>query len=244
MIYILIPSYNDSENFDELLKNIGQALNGKRYKVIIVDDGSTDETKNAIKKHAKTHPVMRIGYAKNKGPGYAFKFGFNYLIPKIKDGDIVITLEADNTADFSLIPKMISKTKKYDVVLSSPYAKGGAFLGISLTRRILSLISNFLDKEIFRLKNVNTYSSFYRVYTAEILKRANKVYKDNLITEYGFSSVIEILIKLSTIGSRFWEIPAVVDWRNRQGKSKMKIAKTIIRHVNLYKNYFEGKYSQ
>ena len=243
MIYVLIPSFNDCENFAELFKNISKALKGQRYKVIIVNDGSTDKTKQVIKKLAKIYRVTMIGYDKNRGPGYAFKFGFNYLIPRLKTDDLIITMEADNTADYSILKRMIQESNKFDVILASPYSGTGTFLGINLQRKILGRVASILDRFIFRLKNIKTYSSFYRIYRAVTLKKAKKVYGDKFITENGFAAVIEFLIKLSKIGATFSEIPAIVDWRNREGKSKMRITKTIIRHLGLYKNYLQGKYT-
>ena len=125
MIYILIPSFNDSDNFGPLLLNILNTLKGKKTKIIIINDGSTDKTKEKVKQLSKKFPVTLIGYRKNKGPGYAFKYGFNYLIPKLRSDDLVITMEADNSSDFSILEKMIEKSKKFDVVLASPFAKNG-----------------------------------------------------------------------------------------------------------------------
>lgn len=242
MIYFLIPAYNESENIPVLLRKLKSALKAKSQ-IFIVDDGSTDKTKHVIKELSAKYPVTRIGYDKNRGPGYAFKFGFNYLIPKLKNSDLAITMEADNTSDLTIITKMINQAKKSDVVLASPYARGGKFLGISALRKTLSFFSNILDKLIFRVKNVRTYSSFFRLYRGSILKKAKEKYANDFITEDGFSAVAEFLVKLSKIGATFSEVPAIVDWRNREGKSKMKITKTIVRHLGLYKNYLQGKYT-
>lgn len=242
MIYFLIPSYNDSENFELLVKNISKTLKKEKYKVIIIDDGSTDKTIQEIEKLSKNTSLIRIGYKKNHGPGHAFKYGFTYLIPKIKERDIVITMEADNSSDFSILKKMIKLSRKYNVVLSSPLIKGGHFIGLDKNRKVLSEVSRYLDKLIFRVENVSTYASFYRVYQGEILIRSANKYKSKLITEDGFSAVVELLIKLSKLNATMTEVPAVVDWRKRKGKSKMNISKTITRHLLLYKNYLQGNY--
>lgn len=242
MIYFLIPSFNDSENFAKLLDNITNALK-RKAKIFIIDDGSQDQTAKIIKKLSIKYAVQRIGYKKNRGPGYAFKFGFNFLIPKLKEKDIIVTMEADNTADFTILNRMISKSDNFDVILASPYANKGTFLGIGFNRKFLGYTASFLDQLIFRLKNVKTYSSFYRVYRASILIKAKEIYGNNFIFEDGFPAVVEFLIKLSKIGAKFCEIPAIIDWRNREGKSKMNIRKTTIRHLIIYKNYFSGKYN-
>lgn len=243
MIYLLVPSYNDSQNFELLLKNISKAIKGKKYKVIIVDDGSTDDTEHIINTLSRKYQLFRIGYKNNRGPGYAFKFGFNYLIPKLKNKDIVVTMEADNSSDFSIMEKMIYQLKNFDIVLSSPFARGGKLIGLDNNRKILSDISRRLDSVIFRISGVETYGSFYRAYRAEILIKASKSYKSSLIIENGFSAMVELLIKLSNLNASICEIPSVLDWRKRQGKSKMKVGKTIIRHLAIYKNYFLGRYN-
>ncbi len=243
MIYILVPSYNDSQNFQSLFKDIADTLKNIRYKIIIVDDGSLDKTVQVIKKLSKKYPLTRIGYRENKGPGYAFQVGFGYLIPKLKQTDIVVTMEADNSCDLSILKKMLSECNKYDIILSSPFAKGGKFLGIDKKRKVLGEAANFIDKIVFRIKGINTYSSFYRAYRADILKKAQKSYKSSLIIENGFSAVVELLIKLSKLNATFFEIPATLDWRKRKGKSKMKVGKTTVRHLVIYKNYFQKKYS-
>lgn len=242
MIYVLSPSYNDSKNFKNLLQNISGSLKGERYKVIIVNDGSTDDTKKIIRNLKNKYPIHLIGYSKNKGPGFAFKYGFNFLIPKLKDEDIVITMESDNTSDYQIIRKMLKSLKNYDVVLASPFAKGGALIGMDPTRIFLSYAAAVLDALIFRIKNVKTYSSFFRAYKAPILKKLKGKYRESFITDPGFTSIVELLIKLSKIQAKFTEVPAKIDWTKRQDKSKMKITKTIKRHFNLYKEYLLGKY--
>ena len=243
MIYLLIPSYNDSYNFRPLLLNISGTLKRKNFKVIIINDGSTDNTKTIVKKFSKKYNLSLIGYKKNKGPGFAFKFGFQYLIPKLKNQDIVVTMEADNSSDFSILEKMIEKSRKYDIVLASPFAKNGQFIGLEFKRLVLGTAAVYLDRIIFPIKNVKTYSSFYRVYKAKILKSALSYYKENLIVENGFPAVIELLIKLANLDAHICEVPSKLDWKSRRGKSKMKIGKTIIRHLSIYKNFLAGKYS-
>lgn len=242
MIFFLIPSFNEGKNFPKLFEEINKFIKLK-YRTIIVDDGSTDGTKEEIKNLSKSFPVQWIGYKNNKGPGYAFKFGFNHLLSKVNNGDLIITMEADNTSDYKILNKMIDLADKADVVLASPNARGGKFVGISPLRSSLSKISNILDQLIFRVDKVKTYSSFYRVYNVEVLFKVRKKYGRNFITDNGFSAVVELLIKLSKSGATFLEVPAIIDWTYRGEDSKMKIKNTILRHLILYGNYFRGKYN-
>lgn len=242
MIYILIPSYNDGSHFPMLLQNIKKKLT-KRYRVIIIDDGSTDQTKKIIAKLTQKYPLKYMGYEKNHGPGFAFRFGFNYLIPKLKNNDIVVTMEADNSSDYSILNKMIDKTKTHDVVLASPYAKGGKLKKVPFLRAVLSRLANLLDSLIFKVPGVKTYSSFYRVHRGLVLKNVFTVYGTRLITEEGFAVFVELLVKFNKTHAAICEIPAVVTWEYRKSKSKMNITKSTLEHFILYINYFRGKYS-
>lgn len=242
MIHFLIPSYNDSGNFQALFENIKKAMSKRSYRILIVDDGSTDETYKTVERLAKRFPVGRIGYRINRGPGYAFRFGFNYLVPKLSSSDLVVTMEADNTADFKILDKMIDASGDFDAVLASPYASGGKFVGIPLDRRILSFVANRLDSLIFRIKGVATYSSFYRVYRGSILAKVKKAYGDKFIDEDGFGVFVEFLIKLNSLGAKICEVPSTVDWSKKRGKSKMKIFRQTLRHSSLYIKFLTGKY--
>ena len=243
MIYFLIPSYNDSENYQNLFKNIKKAMFPKSYRILIVDDGSTDGTYKTVERLAKTFPVWRIGYRDNRGPGYAFRFGFNYLIPKLSSSDLVVTMEADNTSDFKILDEMINASRNFDVVLASPYASDGKFVGIPFGRRILSFVANRLDCLIFRIEGVRTYSSFYRVYRSSILRKVKEVYDDKFITEDSFGVFVEFLIKLDLVGAKICEMPSTVDWGKKKGKSKMNIFKSTLRHFSLYIKSLSGRYN-
>lgn len=243
MIHFLIPSYNDSGNYQNLFKNIKKAIFKKNYKILIVDDGSTDDTRKTVERLAKTFPVWRIGYRVNRGPGYAFRFGFNYLIPKLKSSDLVVTMEADNTSDFKILDKMMVASRNFDVVLASPYASGGKLISVPPVRRFLSLAANRLDAIVFRIKNVRTYSSFYRIYRGSILSKVKKVYGDKFIAEDGFGVFVEFLVKLNIVGAKIHEVPSVVDWGKKKGKSKMNIAKSTFRHFFLYSKFLTGRYN-
>ncbi len=242
MLYFLIPCYNESGNIRQLVKNIKSKVKKNKFKIILIDDGSTDNTKQIAKNLSLHFPLKRLGYTANKGPGFAFKVGFDWLIPRLKKSDLVITMEADNTSDYKILLKMIANTQKFDLVLASPYAKGGSLQGVPAYRVVLSKAANLLDALVFQVQDIKTYSSFYRAYRSSILKKAKKIYKDKLVEENGFSVFVENLIKLNQIGASMIEVPAIVNWQKRQGKSKLNLFRSIKGHLSLYFNYLNGKY--
>lgn len=232
MIYLLAPAFNEAQNLPSLLKSVKTVVK-KNYRLIIVSDGSTDNTMEVLRKLAKDYPVIPIGYQKNQGPGYAFHYGFKYLMKKLRKDDVIITIESDNTSQLSKLNEMILLSKSCDVVVGSPFSEEGSFKGVSFHRRFLSRLNHSLLKILFRIQGADSYSNFFRLYRANIIKKAGNYYGSSLITESGFSSVTEILIKLNKIGAKITSVPVKIDWSKRQGKSKLKILRYVKRQIML-----------
>ena len=236
MIHLLTPAYNEAENLKMLIKSVNNALK-KDYVLTIVNDGSTDQTPKLVKKLSQKYPVRIVGYKQNKGPGFAFRFGLNLLLKEANKDDVIITLESDNTSDLSVIFKMISLLEKFDVVIAAPSKIKKGFVGVKSHRVFISNLNHHLLKLIFPIRGVESYSNFFRAYKVSILKKAKSIYGDDYITENGFTSVTELLIKLDKIGAKMTSVPARIDWSKRLGKSKMKILKYARRQIVLIIKY-------
>lgn len=228
MIYLLAPAFNEGENLTYLAKSVQKTLKSG-YQLIIVNDGSQDNTFEVAQKLSRKYSIIPLGYQTNRGPGYAFNFGIKHFLKISNNSDILVTLEADNSSDLSVLFKMKALLKKYDAIVASPFGKHGKFIGVSLPRQILSHGYQIFLSSIFRIKGANSYGNFFRGYNREILSRAQKLYGKDLITEHGFSCSAELLIKLNSIGAKITSIQSSIDWTRKKGKSKMKISKYIRR---------------
>ncbi len=90
-ISVILPAYNEAPRIENCIRETIQALAGHNFEIIVVDDGSQDNTRAAaLAAAAETPCVQVLGYAENRGKGYALKYGFEH-----SNGDFVAFLDAD-----------------------------------------------------------------------------------------------------------------------------------------------------
>ncbi len=239
MVIFVIPAYNEEDNLEHLLNNVRKfmAYFEHEYHVVLVNDGSTDGTVEIVRQLQKTVPLTLINHERNRGPGQAFKSGFQIALDMADDDDMLVTIEADNTSDLLILNKMFEQCRRgNDLVLASVYGQGKV-IGAPLDRKILSWCANMMLKMVFRIKGVNTFSSFFRVYRAAMLKQAMVRYQDRLIEEPGFACMLELLVKLHRLGYQIAEVPMLLDSNIRVGDSKMKALRTTISYFKLIYRY-------
>ena len=80
------------------------------------------------------------------------------------------------------------------------------------------------------MPNVKDYTSGYRAYRAGIIKKANNFYHKNFLQEKDFVIQLEILYKLSKFNPRTTEVPLILRYDKKYGKSKLKIVKNIFKY--------------
>ena len=226
MIYLLIPVYNEAANLELLAQNLLLALPNEDKFYVFSDDGSKDSSVELIKKLFAAHQFTVLGDGRNYGPGAAFNLGFEFILAHSQNqNDTIATLEADNTSDIELLPKMLAINRLgFDLVLASVYAQGGGFEQTSLFRKLLSFFANMLFRLFFDIK-VLTLSSFYRLYSIDLLKRIKAKYP-KIITETGFICMLELLLKAVKLNCKVVELPMILHSSKRKGASKMRIFKT------------------
>ena len=143
---IIIPVYNEEKNIIELYSRLKPVLRQlkKKYEIIFVDDGSTDNTYKELEKlHNKDKTVKIIKFRKNFGQTAALDAGFKHAL-----GKYIITIDGDLQNDPNDIPKLIKKLKEgYDVVSGWRVKRKDA-----LSKKLFSVFSRQLRKLIINDK--------------------------------------------------------------------------------------------
>lgn len=236
-VIIALPVYNEEAVLAKVLRNIERYGNKSSYeiKVLIVDDGSTDRTKEIIDNYIEgRNNFTAISHPKNRGLGEAVNTIFAYALHNMGDEDVLVTMDADNTHSPLLIESMIAKLNSFDLdlVVASRFAQGGCEIGLRALRKFFSRGAMYFFKIFFPIANINDYSSGFRAYRVGLIRRAQKRW-GKLITTSGFDCMAEIAAKLSRMGVKAGEVPLILHYDYKEGSSKMNVRRTVKGYFSL-----------
>lgn len=211
-------------------------LNEFDFHFILVDDGSNDGTSQKAKELATQIKLHVITHETNKGPGYAFGSGFEYLSDVLKPEDIVVTIEGDNTSRIETLKIMLGRIvrENVDVALASVHAYGGGIENTAWYKIILSHMSSALTKIALNIRGIHTFTSFFRVYQGYVILELQKAYGKRILEFPGFECMIELLKKIVIFRYSISEVPMNLDTSLRKGKSKLKIIKTSLKYFSVF----------
>ncbi|MCX9082809.1 MAG: glycosyltransferase family 2 protein [Candidatus Methanoperedens sp.] len=223
MISIVVPFYNEEENIEILHSELSDILKKmeRKYIIIFIDDGSTDNTfKNMQKVREKDNNVKIIKFRKNFGQTAALKAGFD-----LAQGDIVISMDGDLQNDPADIPKLVEKIEKedYDVVCGWRADRKD-----TISKKVTSKFANLLRKmttgevihdsgctfrayKIKCVKGLDLYGEIHRYIPAMLLWRGYKIGEEKVKhhprkfgkTKYGLLRIGKGFLDLIVIS--FWQ---------------------------------------
>lgn len=192
-IWVLIPAFNASR----WLKDVVESCRLHCSNVLVVDDGSTDDTLNV----ARRSGALTVGHKRNSGKGAAIKTGFRWL--QDRDCAASITLDADGQHDPQEIPAFL---RCYERLLEDG-CKDFIVIGarihgrekMPLYRAIPNRVGEFFISLAAR-RHITDTQSGYRLYTKGVMQGIR-------CTAKGFDMEAEMLIKAARSGARIEEIP-------------------------------------
>ena len=203
-ISVVVPLMNEEDNIKYLIEEVDKALKDFDYELILVDDGSTDNTVEEIKKHMNDKTKLVI-LNKNYGQTSAMAAGI-----EVAQGDIIVTIDGDLQNDPSDIPMMIEKLNEgYDVVAGiRAKRKDEPF------RKFLSKIANKIIRKVTGV-HITDYGCTLKVFKKDVAK--------NLQLYGELHRFIPILAEM--YGAKITEVP-VKHHERKFGKSKYGFNRT------------------
>jgi len=218
---VVVPAHNEEENILDVISKIEDDLK-LPFELIIVDDHSVDNTARIVKDLAKKY--NNISLIKNRlDPGFAnaIKTGLYSA-----NGEMIVSVMGDLCDDLRVIPAMFDKILDgFDVVCGSRYIKGGARLGGS---RLKGILSAFAGWSLYYLLGIPTHdiANAFKMYKKEVIDSIN-------IESTGFEISMELALKAYYAGFKIAEVPTV--WRERKkGKSSFKMFNLVPNYLKLY----------
>ncbi len=199
---IVIPIYNEAEHLEEILNQIEAVDIGMEKELILVDDCSTDGTREILEKlqNSESNSAKIFYHEINRGKGATLRTGFEHVT-----GDITLIQDADLEYDPQDYPKLLQPIleDKASVVYGSRFMEGRqhGLLRSYLANRFLTSLSNFVNGT-----NITDMETCYKVIKTDILK-------DMTLRSDRFGFEPEITAKLAKRKCKIVDVP--ISYRGR-----------------------------
>jgi glycosyltransferase involved in cell wall biosynthesis len=214
-VLVVLPTYDEAENIDTVLRRIRAAL--PQAGVLVVDDGSPDGTAELAEKLAdELGGIEVMRRAAKSGLGSAYRAGFAWGLAR--GWEAFVEMDADLSHDPDALGGLVAPLSQgMDLVIGSRYVPGGSIPNWRWHRLLLSRGANIYAAVLLGL-HVKDSTAGFRAYRAEALRLIDL---DSVRAEgYGFQ--IEMLHRVLRNGGRVTEVP--IRFVDRvEGKSKMSM---------------------
>jgi dolichol-phosphate mannosyltransferase len=224
---IVLPTYNESKNIQQLIKDIfsvARTISNWQIELLVVDSNSPDQTADIVKKLQSEYPLLHLLETPKEGLGKAYSRGFTEAIDNLQ-AYVIFEMDADLSHDPKKIPEFLQKIEKgADFVIGSRYIKGGSIpKDWGLHRKIFSVLGNLIVRFGFMKLRISDWTSGYRAIKVWIIKKNLGI----ISTYSGYVFQVALLDNAVKNGAKIQEVPInFVD--RKEGVSKINSIQYII----------------
>lgn len=209
-VTVVVPTYREEGNLAPLLAGLADALKGRDYELLVVDDDSPDGTAAEARAAAAADPRVRLIQRRGVPRDLAASVAQGFAAGR---GAVLATLNADGSHDPAVLPRLLDSIKDgVELAVGSRYAPGGVIADWPLSRRLLSLAGTAAARGVLGLSVRDPLSGYYAL-TRGAYERAA------LGEARGFKVLMRVLARAKP---RAVELPIAFKDR-RRGASKMSL---------------------
>ena len=210
-ILIVLPTYNERQNLEPLIKMIGRHLVAD---ILIVDDNSPDGTGQLADQLSRQHKHVHVLHrARKEGLGPAYIGGFQWALAR--GYQLIVEMDCDFSHAPWDLPRLVHRSGTADLVIGSRYVPGGGTQNWSRRRRLFSRLGNAYVRLLLG-KDIHDWTAGFRCYRHEILANMNL---EN-VNAKGYVFQVEMTWRARQLGAKICELP--IRFSDRvQGQSKL-----------------------
>jgi dolichol-phosphate mannosyltransferase len=210
---VVIPTYNEADNIERLIREITESVKGIR--VLVVDDNSPDGTSEIVAEISKESPDVLLETRPGKlGLGTAYVHGFKLAL-SMPDVDCIFGMDADFSHSPSYLPDFLEALERYDLVVGSRYMEGISVVNWPIRRLFISFLANNYARFITGLP-IRDCTSGFCCYKREVLEKINL----DSVGARGYSFLVEMKFRAHRLGFKIGEVP-IIFFERRSGQTKM-----------------------
>ena len=211
---VCLPTYNERENLEQMVRALGDVLDTSRDGVLVIDDGSPDGTGEIADGLAAALPWVSVLHRDRKeGIGPAYVAGFRRALPE--GWELLLEMDCDFSHNPNDVPRLIEAAGDADLVLGSRYVQGGGTANWGVLRRFVSR-GGCLYAQILLGVRVRDLTGGFKCFRRETLEAIDL----DALSAHGYAFQIETTYRVLRARLRVKEIPIRFVER-RAGSSKM-----------------------
>jgi dolichol-phosphate mannosyltransferase len=208
-----VPTYNEAENIEALVKAVRNVLPNE-HRILIVDDSSPDGTGAiADRLAAEGDDVEVLHRSRKEGLGPAYRAGFKHALEE--GAELVVQMDADFSHDPAYLPRFLDASRNADLVLGSRYVPGGGVTEWGPLRRAISRGGSAYARMVLGMR-VRDLTGGFKLWR----RRALEAIDLDSVDSRGYAFQVEMTYRASEAGMEIVEVPIVFRDR-RVGESKM-----------------------